>query len=88
MNYLTQITMCNKSLNKLIGLSNKGGILLEIAEEIEKNKKIIMSQNLIDVKRCKKDEAFVDRLRMTDERFDDMIAGVKDIAAMEDSSLV
>ena len=84
MNYLTQITMCNKSLNKLIGLSNKGGILLEIAEEIEKNKKIIMSQNLIDVKRCKKDEAFVDRLRMTDERFDDMIAGVKDIAAMED----
>ncbi len=78
-----------KASHALMGLDTdqKNRILLSIADGLEKNRKQIRAENLLDVEEARENglsDAMVDRLDLIGERLDSMIQGVRDIAALPD----
>lgn len=69
----------------------KNKALLAIAENIEKNKQLILEENKKDMdqaqqllKENKISKAFVDRLKLTESKIGEVIAGIKDVSKLED----
>ncbi len=65
----------------------KNRALSAIAEAVDKNRSSILDANRLDVERGKSnglDSALIDRLTLTDERIDQVVAGVHDVKALPD----
>lgn len=70
-----------------LSTNNKNKLLETIAEKLLLNKNEIIKQNDIDISNGEKKGltgALLDRLRLTDKRFDDMVSGIKEIIALSD----
>lgn len=86
------ILMCKKvreSSFKAANLSTKekNDLLKSIADNLQKNKDEIKEKNLIDVSSASKkglSPALIDRLSLTDKRFDDMANGINEIINLPD----
>ncbi len=77
---------------KMLQLSSdiKNQVLLKIADELEKNKKLIFNANIIDLKRAeaglqskKISQAVYNRLKLDENKIRDMIKGIRDVAGLE-----
>ncbi|HIE87269.1 MAG TPA: gamma-glutamyl-phosphate reductase, partial [Gammaproteobacteria bacterium] len=65
----------------------KNGALLAIGEAILANRSALMSANEQDLESGRKNglsEPMLDRLTFTDERFETMVAGLRQVAALND----
>lgn len=71
----------------LAGVSQKNQALLNIAEELIKNKDYILSENAKDLEKAEENgvkATMVDRLRLTEQRIYDMAEGVRQVVALQD----
>ena len=82
-----------KASYRLASLSTeiKNLALLAIAENIEKNKEIILNENKKDLIEAEKlvaagklTQAMIDRLKLNDEKIKVMVDGIKDVVKLED----
>jgi glutamate-5-semialdehyde dehydrogenase len=67
--------------------STKSKALEAIALELENNRSLIKAENALDIKQAQEKKlspALTDRLTLTDQRINDMIAGVRSIALLPD----
>jgi len=65
----------------------RNGMLFGISNAIKNNHKIIIDANLVDLEVAKakgRDDAFLDRLKLDDNRIDDMAEGVNQIISLPD----
>ncbi len=70
-----------------LGEDQKNRILLSMADAIDAKRKLIRSENLLDVEEGKQNglsDAMIDRLDLNEKRLDSMIQGVRDIAGLPD----
>ncbi len=70
-----------------LGTTEKNKGLLSVAEEILLEKEQILAENQIDIVRAEENgmkPALVDRLRLTEERLEDMAEGLRQIASLDD----
>ncbi|WP_433742408.1 glutamate-5-semialdehyde dehydrogenase [Falsibacillus pallidus] len=76
----------SKELN-LISTKQKNEALFIIAEELEKEASSILKENEADLEAGKQkgfDQAFMDRLKLTEDRIADFAQGLREVAALED----
>jgi len=78
-----------KAAKKLLSVSSeqKNKALLRMAEEIEVKADVLKMENEKDIEYAKKkglSSALIDRLTLTDKRINEMIQGLKDVAALPD----
>jgi glutamate-5-semialdehyde dehydrogenase len=78
-----------KASKELINLktSLKNSILLDVAEEINKNKDFLQSENQKDLNNAKQNnlsDAFIDRLTLSDKTIKSMTDGLKEVALLND----
>ena len=64
----------------------KNQILLDASKNLQKNKKIIITKNKLDIKKHKDklNPALLDRLMLNSDRVDSICKGLKDIAVLDD----
>lgn len=70
---------------------SKNAALMKMADALEKNKKEILKANKIDLANAEKlvrsgemTQALADRLKITDEKIDGMIFGIRDVIGLDD----
>lgn len=85
----SQASRARKASLEALRLSteDKNKILLEMAKSLVAAKEAIQNENAKDLENAKSkglSEAMIDRLRLDDSRFDSMVQGVLDIAALVD----
>ncbi len=71
----------------IMSADEKNRILLAMAEAIKKEKDAIKQANVQDAEAARKNgknEAFIDRLTLTDKRIDGMYSMIRDVASLED----
>ncbi len=70
----------------LLSSKKKNDVLLDAADKIYKNKKIIIQQNSLDIEEHKKklNSALLDRLMLDSKRIDNICSGLNDIARLDD----
>ncbi|MDD5634235.1 MAG: glutamate-5-semialdehyde dehydrogenase [Candidatus Omnitrophica bacterium] len=69
------------------GRDKKDKALLEMASSLELSKDEIKKANLVDIEKAEKNgktKAFIDRLKLDDERIDAMVAMLRDVAKLDD----
>mgnify|MGYP005746329513 FL=1 len=88
--YLENIGARAKKASRImarLGQAEKNNALLKVAEDLLAHKSEIISANEIDVENGRKNhmpEALVDRLMLTDSRFDGIVEGLRQVADLED----
>lgn len=88
--YLENIGARAKKASRImarLGQTEKNNALLKVAEDLLAHKSEIISANEIDVENGRKNhmpEALVDRLMLTDSRFDGIVEGLRQVADLED----
>lgn len=88
--YLENIGARAKKASRImarLGQAEKNNALLKVAEDLLAHKSEIISANELDVENGRKNhmpEALVDRLMLTDSRFDGIVEGLRQVADLED----
>lgn len=89
-NYMQQVGQQARQASRLLAAANTGdknNALLSIYEQLKQAKSDILAANKIDMQKGHDnnlDAALLDRLELTDDRFEGMLQGLKDVAALPD----
>ena len=88
--YMQKVGQQARQASRLLAAANTGdknNALLSIYEQLKKAKSDILAANKIDMDKGHEnnlDSALLDRLELTDDRFDGMLQGLKDVSALPD----
>lgn len=87
MNHLGQAARAAATRMRRASTAEKNRALLAMGEELERQRKVVLQANAADLARGREnalDPALLDRLALDDARFDAMIEGLKQVAALPD----
>jgi len=87
MNHLGQAARAAATRMRCASTADKNRALLAMGEELERQRKVVLDANAADLARGREnglDPALLDRLALDDVRFDAMIEGLKQVAALPD----
>lgn len=87
MNHLGQAARVAATRMRRASTADKNRALLAMGEELERQRKVVLEANAADLARGRAnglDSALLDRLALDDARFDAMIEGLKQVAALPD----
>jgi len=87
MNHLGQAARAAATRMRCASTADKNRALLAMGGELERQRKVVLDANAADLARGRKnglDPALLDRLALDDVRFDAMIEGLKQVAALPD----
>ena len=87
MNHLGQAARDAATRMRRASTAEKNRALLAMGEELERQRKVVLQANAVDLARGREnglDPALLDRLALDDARFDAMIEGLKQVAALPD----
>ncbi len=87
MDYIEQIQKSYQDALLLASTSahTKNKILMEIAQSLRNNKQAVLRENKKDISLSQdREAAFVDRLMLTEDRFDQMVQGICEVAKLVD----
>lgn len=88
--YMQKVGQQARQASRLLAAANTGdknNALLSIYEQLKKAKSDILAANKTDMDKGHEnnlDSALLDRLELTDDRFDGMLQGLKDVSALPD----
>lgn len=88
--YMQKVGQQARQASRLLAAANTGdknNALLSIYEQLKKAKSDILAANKIDMDKGHEnnlDSALLDRLELTDDRFEGMLQGLKDVSALPD----
>ncbi|MEJ1463122.1 MAG: glutamate-5-semialdehyde dehydrogenase [Candidatus Sedimenticola sp. (ex Thyasira tokunagai)] len=88
--YMNEVGSKARAASRLLaaaGTGSKNAALLNIANDLDDNREILMAENLKDLEAGKSKglaDALLDRLALTPDRIDSMIEGLRQIAALDD----
>lgn len=88
--YMQQVGQQARQASRLLAAANTGdknNALLTIYEQLKKAKSDILAANKVDMDKGHENNleaALLDRLELTDDRFEGMLQGLKDVAALPD----
>ncbi|MES9900969.1 MAG: glutamate-5-semialdehyde dehydrogenase [Sedimenticola sp.] len=88
--YMNEVGSKARAASRLLaaaGTGSKNAALLNIANDLDDNREMLMAENLKDLEAGKSKglaDALLDRLALTPDRIDSMIEGLRQVAALDD----